>query len=67
MKFHLPVFVGDIVACYGEILRTGTTSIQVQVEAWARRKVSGEMVRVTEGVFTYVAVDEDRRPRSLPG
>ena len=66
MKFHLPVFVGDIVGCYGTVIRTGRTSIAVQIEAWARRGSTGEMVRVTEGVFTYVAIDEHRRPRPLP-
>jgi len=66
MKFHLPVFVGDVVGCYGMIVRTGRTSIAIQIEAWARRGHSAEMVRVTEGVFTYVAIDDQRRPRPLP-
>ena len=66
MKFHLPVFVGDMVGCYGKVVRTGRTSIAIQIEAWARRGDSGEMLRVTEGVFTYVAIDEQRRPRPLP-
>ena len=66
MKFHLPVFVGDIVGCYGAIIRTGRSSIAIQIEAWARRGTTGEMLRVTEGVFTYVAIDEQRRPRTLP-
>src|SRR5690606_31208433 len=59
MKFHLPVFVGDVVGCYGAIIRTGRTSIAVQIEAWARRGDTGEMFRVTEGVFTYVAIDDE--------
>ena len=66
MKFHLPVFVGDVVACYGAIIRTGRTSMAIQIEAWVRRSGSDERVRVTEGVFTYVAIDEQRRPRVLP-
>ena len=66
MKFHLPVFVGDVVGCYGAVIRTGRTSIAIQIEAWARRGNSREMLRVTEGVFTYVAIDEQRRPRPLP-
>ncbi|HVO16712.1 MAG TPA: acyl-CoA thioesterase [Alphaproteobacteria bacterium] len=66
MKFHLPVFVGDVVGCYGAVVRTGRTSIAIKIEAWARRGHSAEMVRVTEGVFTYVAIDEQRRPRPLP-
>jgi acyl-CoA thioesterase YciA len=66
MKFHLPVFVGDVVGCYGAVIHTGRTSIAIQIEAWARRGNTGEMIRVTEGVFTYVAIDDQRRPRPLP-
>ena len=66
MTFHLPVFVGDEVSCYAEIVKTGRTSITVQVESWARRSLSGERVKVTHGVFTYVAIGLDRRPRPLP-
>ena len=67
MKFHLPVFVGDMLCCYGEIVRIGRTSIAVRVEAWALRRQPRERVKVTEGIFTYVAVDEDRRPRPIAG
>ena len=66
MAFHAPVFVGDLVSCYAEISKVGTTSITVQVEAWAKRGRTGEEVRVTEGRFTMVAVDEKRRPRPVP-
>jgi acyl-CoA thioesterase YciA len=66
MKFHLPVFVGDVVGCYGAVMRAGRTSIAVKIEAWARRGGTDELVRVTEGVFTYVAIDERRQPRPLP-
>ncbi len=65
MKFHLPVFVGDVLCCYGEITRIGTSSIAVRVEAWVLRRNSDTRVRVTEGVFTYVAIGEDRRPRPV--
>jgi acyl-CoA thioesterase YciA len=66
MKFHLPVFVGDVVGCYAAVVRSGRTSIAIKIEAWARRGATDELVRVTEGVFTYVAIDEQRRPRPLP-
>lgn len=66
MKFHLPVFVGDILACYAHIARVGTTSIAVKVEVWAERRESSEQVKVTEGVFTYVAMGPHRRPRPVP-
>jgi acyl-CoA thioesterase YciA len=66
MTFYLPVFIGDEVSCYAEIVKTGRTSITVKVESWARRGLSGERVKVTEGVFTYVAIGPDRRPRPVP-
>ena len=62
MTFHRPVFVGDEVTCYAEIVRVGRTSITVKVESWVRRGIGEEQIAVTEGVFTYVAVGEDRRP-----
>ncbi|MFO1070952.1 MAG: acyl-CoA thioesterase [Geminicoccaceae bacterium] len=66
MKFHRPVLVGDVVSCYCHIVRIGTTSLTIQVDAWARRGRTGEEMRVTEGQFTYVAIDADRRPRTVP-
>jgi acyl-CoA thioesterase YciA len=66
MSFHRPVFVGDEVTCYASILRVGTTSITVKVESWVRRGTSDEQIEVTEGTFTYVAIDSDRRPRPVP-
>jgi acyl-CoA thioesterase YciA len=66
MSFHRPVFVGDEVTCYASILRVGTTSITVKVESWVRRGTSDEQIEVTEGIFTYVAIDSDRRPRPVP-
>ena len=66
MTFHLPVFVGDEVSCYAEIIKIGRTSITVKIESWARRNLSGERVKVTEGTFTYVAIGPDRRPRPVP-
>ena len=67
MVFHQPVSVGDEISLYAEVLRTGRTSIRVRVEAYKRGRASDHIVRVTEGVFTYVAIDADRRPRPLPG
>ena len=65
MTFHRPVFVGDVVSCYGDVVRVGRTSIAVRVEAWALRRGLGEHHRVTQGVFTYVALGEDRKPRPI--
>jgi acyl-CoA thioesterase YciA len=66
MVFHEPVFVGDEVSCYGELVRTGRTSMMVRVEAWRRHLPSLDARKVTEAIFTYVAIGENRRPRPLP-
>lgn len=66
MSFHLPVYVGDRVSCYCELLKAGYTSISVHVETWARRLKTGEDIKVTEGIFTFVAIDEMGHKRPLP-
>ena len=66
MVFHQPVFVGDEVSCYGEVVRTGRSSITIRIEAWRRNLATGEVRKVTQAIFTYVALGEDRRPRTLP-
>src|SRR5436309_4413176 len=66
MTFHRPVFIGDEVTCYAEIIKVGRTSITVKVESWVRRGIGEEQIGVTEGIFTYVAVGEDRRPCPVP-
>ena len=67
MVFLQPVFVGDEVSLFARVLKTGRSSVRVAVEAWRRRRDSGEGHKVTEGAFTFVAIDADRRPRLLPG
>jgi len=67
MTFHKPVFVGDEVSCFAIIEKVGRTSIRVRVETWVRRERSeAEPIKVTQGVFTYVAIGEDRKPREVP-
>lgn len=67
MSFHRPVAVGDVLACYAEIEKVGRTSLTVRVEAWAERgEGRHEHVKVTEGCFTYVAIDETRNKRAVP-
>lgn len=62
--FKQPVFVGDIVSLYSEVMRVGRTSITVSVEVYAQHRAAAESsVKVTEAVLTYVAVDENRKPR----
>jgi acyl-CoA thioesterase YciA len=72
MSFHRPVYVGDLVSCYCRTVRVGNTSLTVQVETWVRRRGRGERapesedLKVTEGVFTYVALAEDGSKRPVP-
>src|SRR5437870_381619 len=66
MTFHRPVFIGDEVSCYAEVVKVGRTSITVKVESWVRRGIGEEQIEVTEGIFTYVAVGDDRRPCPVP-
>lgn len=65
MTFRQPVLVGDVISVYGQVERIGRTSIRVRVEAWARRYLTARDDLVTEGVFTYVAIDEGRKPRAI--
>ena len=66
MTFHRPVLIGDEVSCFGEVVRVGRTSIAVHVESWARRGFGTERIKVTEGLFTFVAIGPDRKPRPVP-
>jgi acyl-CoA thioesterase YciA len=65
--FKQPIFVGDVVSFYTRIVKVGTTSITVDVEVYAQRDPAKPVcVKVTEAVLTYVAVDENRKPRIVP-
>jgi acyl-CoA thioesterase YciA len=66
MTFLLPVHVGDDVSCYAHIAKVGRTSLTVRIETWAQRREGGPKVKVTEGVFVYVAIGENRKPREVP-
>ena len=66
MSFISPVFVGDEVSLFARLERVGRTSVGVSVEAWRRRRDGREVYKVTQGVFTYIAIDGERRPRPLP-
>ncbi|MBO67289.1 MAG: acyl-CoA thioesterase [Acidiferrobacteraceae bacterium] len=65
MTFHLPVQIGDLVSCYCETLRLGKTSMVVKVETWVQRRSNGRHEKVTEGIFTFVAIDSNGRPRPI--
>jgi acyl-CoA thioesterase YciA len=65
--FKQPVFVGDVLSIYARILRTGRTSITVDVAVYAERSgMVADVVKVTEATLVYVATGPDRKPRPLP-
>ncbi len=67
MRFLRPVAVGDEVSCYCSLEKTGDSSVVVKVETWARGRGRGKAPeKVTEGIFTFVAIDDEGRPRPLP-
>ncbi|BCQ40179.1 hypothetical protein ERHA54_27820 [Erwinia rhapontici] len=69
MTFLKPVAVGDVVTCHARCIRTGTSSITINIEVWIKKVSSepiGQRYCTTEAVFIYVAVDPDGKPRSLP-
>ncbi|WP_340264987.1 acyl-CoA thioesterase [Sphingobium mellinum] len=66
MSFLRPVVVGDEVSVFAQLLSVGRTSMKVAVEAWRRARHDDRTYRVTRAVFTFVAIGEDRQPRSVP-
>jgi acyl-CoA thioesterase YciA len=65
ISFLQPVKVGDVVCCYAEILRVGTSSMTLGVEVWVLRQGCGPRIKVTSAEFTFVALDDAGRPRPL--
>ncbi len=66
MTFISPVAVGDEITIYASILSVGRSSMRIAIEAWRRLRHSDDSAKVTSGVFVFVAIDEQRRPRPLP-
>lgn len=69
MNFKKPVEVGDVVCCYGHCIKVGRTSLKIKLELWVKKIYESEAATrnlVTEACFTYVAVDDNGRPRPLP-
>ncbi|MBV8033124.1 MAG: acyl-CoA thioesterase [Betaproteobacteria bacterium] len=65
--FKQPVQIGDVISCYAELVRIGTTSITIDVQVYAERRPSDPtIVKVTEATLTYVAIDTSGRPRPVP-
>jgi acyl-CoA thioesterase YciA len=66
MTFHRPVQVGDVLCVYTRVVSVGRTSMKIEIEAWARRFRKNFREKVTEATFTFVAIDDDGRPRPVP-
>ncbi len=66
MQFIAPILLGDIVSVFAEVERSGRTSVAIRIDVEATRGWDEERVRVTSGLFTFVALDEQHRPRPLP-
>lgn len=62
LVFLLPVSVGDTVSFYADLLKVGRTSMQFKMEAWSLSLQAQEPIRVATGLFTFVAIDDDRKP-----
>lgn len=65
MSFHHPVVVGDVLCTYADLVKTGRTSMTYRIEAWVVHP-DGSQVKVTEGIFTYVAISRSGVKRALP-
>lgn len=65
MTFLKPVQVGDFICCYGELVKLGNTSMQIKIEVFAVGHCETERRKVTEGVFTYVSIDDQGRPQRI--
>ena len=66
MTFIRPVNIGDVLCVYTHVDKVGRTSMKIHIEAWARRFSSHVREKVTDAVFTFVAIDENGRPRPVP-
>lgn len=65
MTFLKPVHVGDVISCHVELLKQGRTSMTIGVEVWALPATQSDRYQVTEGIFVFVAIDENRKPRQV--
>lgn len=65
LVFIKPVFIGDLVGCYAEVVKTGRSSITIKMQVWAKRMRLWDFEQVGEGVFTYVAIDEKRQSKTI--
>lgn len=65
MVFLTPVHMGAVVSCYCDVLEVGRSSVRIVVEVWINSKHDGDPIKVTEGEFVFVAIDEKGRTRAI--
>ncbi len=65
MNFRKPVYVGDLVSVHANLVHVGRTSMTIHLEAWVVRRKETKPILVTDGNFTYVAIDEEGRPQPI--
>ena len=65
MAFITPVHVGAVVSCYCDVLEVGRSSVRIMVEVWINSAQDGEPIKVTEGEFVFVAIDDQKRTRPI--
>jgi acyl-CoA thioesterase YciA len=63
--FNAPVFIGDTLCCYVSLVKIGRTSITTHIEAYVNRDFEDTRIKVTEGEFKYVKMDENRKPAPI--
>jgi acyl-CoA thioesterase YciA len=66
MKFYEPIMVGDVVTCYAEPSKIGTTSVHIHIEVFVTRRGTNKEIMVTDGTYVFVALDDDGKPRKIP-
>ncbi len=66
MMFHSPVHMGQLLCCRGRVTWVGTTSIEVEVQVHAEDVIAGTVTHTNSGHFVYVALDDERRPATVP-
>ncbi|MBL4907667.1 MAG: acyl-CoA thioesterase [Sneathiella sp.] len=66
MTFHQPIKTGDVVSIYGEITKVGRTSMHITLTTIVVRKLDPTEIKVTEGTYIFVAIDEEGNPRQVP-
>lgn len=65
MSFRKPVYVGDLISCYTDLISINNSSVEIKVDTLVTRAKTEEDIKVTDAIFTYVALDKDGNPRII--